>query len=92
MNHRAFAGRIFAGLRISGCLGINCCYTLSLPIGAAVIGCSSQGHWDDDLRALDHFTRLADSDMQAIRDRAAANIPAAIKGPALEYWKRQDGR
>ena len=38
-------------LHVSECLR----YTLSLPVHAAVVGCSSTGHWEDNARVLEKF-------------------------------------
>jgi predicted aldo/keto reductase-like oxidoreductase len=71
-------------LHVSECLR----YTLSLPVHAAVVGCSSRGHWEDNVRILETFKPMARDEMAQVRERAVSG-PAALKGPTLEYWKRQ---
>src|SRR5262245_37248545 len=70
-------------LHVSECLH----YTLSLPVHAAVVGCSSTGHWEDNARALENFKPLSGGEMAHLREVAVSG-PAALKGPMLEYWKR----
>ena len=64
-------------------------YTLSLPVHAAVLGFSTQGQLEDDVRVAQNFQPLPPERMDAIRARAALDRFDVIKGPALEYWKRQ---
>ncbi len=75
---------LLRSLHVSECLQ----YTLSHPCHAAVVGCSSTGHWEDNIRALENFRPLGAKDLAEIRERATSGT-ATIKGPALEYWKRQ---
>ena len=75
---------LLRSLHVSECLR----YTLTLPVHAAVVGCSSPGHWDDNGRALERFKPMGAEEMATMRERATSGV-AAIKGPALEYWKRQ---
>jgi hypothetical protein len=70
-------------LHVSECLR----YTLSLPVHAAVVGCTSTGHWEDNARVLEKFRRLSSDEMAQVRERSVSG-PAALKGPTLEYWKR----
>ena len=70
-------------LHVRECLG----YSLTLPAHAAVVGCSSDGHWEDNARSMESFRPLNSDEMTALRSRAVSG-PAAITGPELEYWKR----
>lgn len=70
-------------LHVSECLR----YSLSLPVHAAVVGCSTFGHWEDNARALERFRPMAAAEMEETRKRAAGG-PAALFGARLEYWKR----
>ena len=74
---------LLRSLHVSECIG----YSLSLPVHAAVVGCSASGHWEDNARAMETFRPLASDQLTAIRNRATGG-PAALKGPELEYWKR----
>jgi aryl-alcohol dehydrogenase-like predicted oxidoreductase len=66
-------------------------YSLSLPVHAAVVGCSSFGHWDDDIRAVRNFKKLNTTQLAAIRDRVGGPERRHFNGARLEYWKRGDG-
>jgi len=63
-------------------------YVLSLPVHCTAVGCTTLGQLEDDVRLAQQFKPLGESQMAALRDRAAS-----IKGPQLEDWKRNiDGR
>ena len=74
-------------LHVSECVH----YSLSLPVHAAVVGCSSHGHWDDDIRAAQQFKPLAEEQMAAIRNRVGGPERRHFNSARLEYWKRGDG-
>src|SRR5512140_2145614 len=63
-------------------------YTLSLPVTAAVLGFSTLGQLEDDVRVARGFTPLSTEETSRIRGRAALDRFDVAKGPALEYWKR----
>ncbi|MBM3768123.1 MAG: aldo/keto reductase [Acidobacteria bacterium] len=71
-------------LHVSECIR----YSLSLPAQAAVVGCSATGHWEDNARVMDSFRPWTPDEAAQVRERATAG-PAALKGPSMEYWKRQ---
>jgi len=64
-------------------------YTLSLPITAAVLGFTTPGQLEDDVRIAQQFKTLPKEEMERIRARAALDRFDVAKGPALEYWKRK---
>jgi aryl-alcohol dehydrogenase-like predicted oxidoreductase len=63
-------------------------YTLSLPVTAVVLGFSTPGQLEDDVRVAKGFAPLTQEETRRIRDRAASDRFDVAKGPALEYWKR----
>jgi predicted aldo/keto reductase-like oxidoreductase len=63
-------------------------YVLSLPIHCAALGCSTTGQLDDDVRFAQRFKPLSGEEMEALRTVAVTAGPGGLKGPALEYWKR----
>ncbi len=65
-------------------------YSLSLPgVSCAPVGCSTVGQLDDDARAASALRQpLPASEMDRLRQLAAGQAPAILKGPELEYWKR----
>jgi aryl-alcohol dehydrogenase-like predicted oxidoreductase len=63
-------------------------YVLSLPISCTPVGCSTMGQLDDDVRFAERFKLLTPEEMEALRNRAVTAGPGGVKGPALEYWKR----
>jgi aryl-alcohol dehydrogenase-like predicted oxidoreductase len=68
-------------------------YALSLPIHCAALGASTTGQLDDDVRFAQRFKPLAAEEMEALRKIAVTAGPGGVKGPALEYWKRDaEGR
>jgi len=66
-------------------------YVLSLPIHCAAVGCSTTGQLDDDVRFAQRFKPLSSDEMDALRTVAITAGPGGVKGPALEYWKRNPG-
>jgi aryl-alcohol dehydrogenase-like predicted oxidoreductase len=66
-------------------------YVLSLPISCTPVGCSTIGQLDDDVRFAERFKPLTAEEMEALRTRAVTAGPGGVKGPALEYWKRNIG-
>jgi uncharacterized protein len=58
-------------------------YVLSLPISCAALGCTTLGQIEDDVRIAQSFRPLGETEMAALRKRAAR-----IKGPHTENWKR----
>jgi predicted aldo/keto reductase-like oxidoreductase len=63
-------------------------YALSLPIHCAALGASTTGQLDDDVRFAQRFKPLTADEMEALRKIAVTAGPGGVKGPALEYWKR----
>ena len=66
-------------------------YVLSLPISCTPVGCSTTGQLDDDVRFAEAFKPMTDAEMEELRTRAVTAGPGGVKGPALEYWKRNIG-
>lgn len=62
-------------------------YVLSLPVHCAAVGCSTTGQLDEDVRIVQDFSPLSESDMGTMR-RKAVEGTGVLSGPALEYWKR----
>ncbi len=58
-------------------------YVLSLPIHVISLGFSTIGQLEDDVRAVRDFRPLSEEQKTALHARAAR-----LKGPELEYWKR----
>lgn len=68
-------------------------YALSLPVHCAALGASTTGQLDDDVRFAQRFKPLSADDMNGLRKIAVTAGPGGLKGPALEYWKRDaEGR
>ncbi len=63
-------------------------YVLSLPVHCATVGCSTAGQLDDDVRFVQRFKPMSSEEMDALRTVAMTAGPGGVKGPALEYWKR----
>ncbi|HVX66849.1 MAG TPA: hypothetical protein VHA11_09625, partial [Bryobacteraceae bacterium] len=63
-------------------------YALSLPVHCATLGCSTTGQLDDDVRFVQRFKPLGAAEMDHLREIAVTAGPGGVKGPALEYWKR----
>lgn len=66
-------------------------YVLSLPIHCTAVGCSTGGQLEDDVRTAQEFKPLTGKEMDWLRNRAVTAGPGGVKGPALEYWKRNGG-
>lgn len=60
-------------------------YVLSLPVHCLALGCTTLGQIEDDVRIARSFSSLNDSQMSALRARAAR---FKLSGPGLEDWKR----
>jgi aryl-alcohol dehydrogenase-like predicted oxidoreductase len=58
-------------------------YVLSLPVACAIMGFTTPGQLEDDLRVARGFTPLNDQEKSAILAKSQG-----VKGPALEYWKK----
>jgi predicted aldo/keto reductase-like oxidoreductase len=67
-------------------------YVLSLPVHCTAVGCSTIGQLDDDLRIAQQLRPLSQEQMDWLRNRAVTAGPGGVKGPALEYWKRNLGQ
>jgi len=68
-------------------------YALTLPIHCAALGASTTGQLDDDVRFAQRFKPLRPEEMEELRKIAVTAGPGGLKGPALEYWKRDaEGR
>jgi uncharacterized protein len=65
-------------------------YALSLPIHCAALGASTAGQLDDDVRFAQHFRPRGAAAMDGLRKIAVTAGPGGLKGPALEYWKRDE--
>lgn len=85
------AMKVFGNAFLLRVLNVEEClrYALSLPISCATVGCGSTGQLDDDVRIAQRFTPYSAAEMDAVRNRAVTAGPGGLKGPALEYWKRQ---
>ncbi|MBI4893901.1 MAG: aldo/keto reductase [Acidobacteria bacterium] len=86
-----FGMKIFGNAFLLRTFSVATClrYTLSLPVTAAVLGFSSQGQLEDDVRIAQSFSPMTAEEVSAVQARAALDRFDVIKGPALEYWKRQ---
>ena len=84
-----FAIKVFGNAFLLRTFSVGDClrYTLSLPITAAALGCSTIGQIEDDVRIAQNFKPLSEEDRAALRGRAASGKFDTIRGPALEYWK-----
>jgi len=58
-------------------------YVLSLPVACAIMGCTTPGQLEDNLRVVRSFTPLNEEEKKAILTKSDR-----VKGPALEYWKK----
>jgi predicted aldo/keto reductase-like oxidoreductase len=63
-------------------------YALSLGIHTAVVGCSTDGQLDDDVRAAQSFKPLTPAQMDELR-AVAKDARGAVVGRGMEYWKKQ---
>jgi uncharacterized protein len=69
----------------------NCLsYTLTLPVSAAVLGFTTPGQLEDNVRIAQNFKPLSTEEMDAIRTRASMQHREVTFGHALEYWKVKD--
>ena len=62
-------------------------YVLSLPVHCLALGCTTLGQIEDDVRIASSFSPLTDSQLAALRARAAR---FQLSGPGLEDWKRNN--
>jgi len=66
----------------------NCIrYSLTLPVSAATLGCTTVGQLEDNVRIAQAFQPLSGEEMDALRARASMKHREVTFGPALEYWK-----
>jgi aryl-alcohol dehydrogenase-like predicted oxidoreductase len=86
-----FGMKIFGNAFLLRTFSVQDClrYTLSLPVTAAVLGFSTQGQLEDDIRVAQNFKPLTPEETERIQARAALEKFDVIKGPSLEYWKRK---
>lgn len=86
-----FGMKIFGNAFLLRTFSVATClrYTLSLPVTAAVLGFTTQGQLEDDVRIAQSFRPMTAEESASVRARAALDRFDVIKGPALEYWKRQ---
>jgi aryl-alcohol dehydrogenase-like predicted oxidoreductase len=75
----------FANAKLLQAFSVSEClrYVLSLPTSCTVVGCTTVGQLEDDVRVAQQFKPLSNDEMAALRRRAEG-----LKGPALEDWKR----
>lgn len=62
-------------------------YTLSLPIHALALGCTTIGQVEDDVRIAKAFKPYNSTEMTSLRQQANG-----LEGPGLEDWKRNTQR
>ncbi len=76
----------FANARLMSVLSAREClyYVLSLPVSIVVVGAVTLGQIEDDVRFACEFQPLTPTEMDRLRQRAAA-----VAGPTLEDWKRR---
>lgn len=70
--------KLLQGLHLQECLS----YVLSLPIHCLVLGCTTVGQVEDDVRIAQQFKPLSEEQLAKIREKGAR-----FKGPQLEDWK-----
>jgi uncharacterized protein len=75
--------KLLQGFSVQDCLR----YVLSLPVHCASMGANTPAQIEDDVRIACEFTPLSAAQMEELRQRSAA-----LKGPALEDWKRDPSR
>ena len=68
-------------------------YVLSLPVSAVMLGFTTQGQLEDDVRIAQSFKPFSSEEMEALRARArdekdSQGAPIA-HGPTVEFWKRK---
>ncbi len=71
--------KLLSEMSLKECLS----YTLSLPVHALAVGCTTVGQVEDDVHIARQFRALNGEQMAALRRRASR-----MKGPATEDWKR----
>jgi predicted aldo/keto reductase-like oxidoreductase len=64
-------------------------YALSQPgVHVAICGAGTQGQMEDNIRAVQHFTKMTPDEMADVQKRAI--VGAGVQsGPAMEYWKKK---
>ena len=58
-------------------------YVLSLPVTTAIMGCTTLGQLEDNLRVARSFSPISEKEREEILTKSDR-----VKGPALEYWKK----
>jgi aryl-alcohol dehydrogenase-like predicted oxidoreductase len=72
-------GWLLRAITVEECLR----YVLSLPVACAIMGCTTPGQLEDDLRAARSFVPLTPEEKAALLAKTER-----WKGPQLEYWKK----
>ncbi|MBI3666123.1 MAG: aldo/keto reductase, partial [Acidobacteria bacterium] len=72
--------KLLQSLTVDQCMS----YALTLPIHAAVLGCTTPGQVDDAVRVAQAFQKLKPSQAEELVGRVKG-----IMGPDLEDWKRR---
>jgi predicted aldo/keto reductase-like oxidoreductase len=57
-------------------------------VHVAICGAGTQGQMEDNIRAVQRFTRMPPEDIADVRKRALVGA-GVHKGSSLEYWKKQ---
>lgn len=64
-------------------------YALSQPgVHVAVCGAGTQGQMEDNIRAVQKFTKMSSEEIADVRRRAIIGA-GVYTGPTMEYWKRK---
>lgn len=64
-------------------------YALSQPgVQVAICGCGTVGQMEDNIRAVQGFTRMTPEECAAVRRRAVSG-QGVYTGTTLEYWKKK---
>ena len=64
-------------------------YALSQPgVHVAVCGAGTQGQMEDNIRAVQNFTKMSSEEIADVRRRAIIGA-GVYTGPTMEYWKRK---
>ena len=84
-----FAMKVFASAYNLRAFSVRNCvsYSLSLPISAAALGCTTIGQLEDNVRIAQNFKPFSNEEMDALRTQASMKHREVNFGPALEYWK-----
>jgi aryl-alcohol dehydrogenase-like predicted oxidoreductase len=80
------AMKTFGNARLMSVLSARECleYALSLPISIVIVGATTLGQIEDDVRIAQRFRPLSPEQMAELRRRAAS-----VAGATLEDWKRR---